>query len=224
MKKSIIVIICLCLLFGITGCSSTSNTNTSNEKNISNNISNFKDSLSKNINSNGAVTKKGKLIVFVENKNDVNVDMKIEVEFYDENNNIIGNDSEEINAVGSNSKIAIDMYSTPDKFDNYKIFIDAKETTDISYFDKIEIKHNSSGNAIAVQAINNSNEDIEYIGTSIVFYKDNNVIGYDDGIKDNIAPTRSANFTFNYPTDKKYQKVEFDNYEIFLTYAISYNY
>lgn len=233
MKKNLLsLLILVVLVVGLTGCSdkqeNSSGTNTAtgtnNNSSVNNNQQNVSGSeLEKNITSSGAVTDLGKLVVFVKNNNKVAVDMEIEVEFYDVNGTIVGSDSDDLQAVGANAEIAIDMWSTPSSFDNYKIYVDVEQADEISYFDNVELVHNNNGKEIAVQIKNNSNDTIEYITASVVYYQGDKVVGYDDSIESDIKSGRSANFTLDFPYNKNYKDVKFDNYKVFITEAYSYN-
>ena len=236
MKKKILTLfVFLFAVAVLTGCSNNSakpnstGSNTSTGTNTNNNNSNSKSqqetgaNIEKNIKSNGAVTDLGKFIVFVTNENNVAVDMEIEVEFYDANGTIVGSDSEDLQAVGAKADIAIDMWSTPDSFDNYKIYVDAEQTTKNSYFDKLELTHNNNGKEIVAQVKNNSSDTIDYITVSVVYYQGNTVVGYDDNIETDIKTGRSGNFKLNYPYNKKYKDVQFDSYKVFINEAYSYN-
>ncbi len=225
MKKKILSLIVLAFVFvTITGCGSNSAKSNSTDLNTSSGTNtNNNDSLEKNIKSSGAVTDLGKLVVFVTNENDVAVDMEIEVEFYDANGTIVGSDSEDLRAVGAKTDVAIEMWSTPESFDNYKIYVDVKQTINYSYFDKLELTQNNNGKEIVVQVKNNSNDTIEYITVSVVYYQGDKVVGYDDGIESDIKAGRAGNFTLDFPYDKRYDNINFDNYKVFITQAYSYN-
>ena len=128
-KRLLLVFVCMFVLL-LTGCGSNTNsaTNVSSGKANDDNggqqeVVKDAKALAANIESSGALTLHGKLVVFVKNKNEVPVDMEIEVEFYDADNTIVGSDKESLSAVGKNSEIAVDLWDTPDKFDNYKIFL-----------------------------------------------------------------------------------------------------
>lgn len=232
MKKCLLISI-FCLTFLLVGCSSegvnnSNNINSSVGNNPNSNVnsqtgSNVNAELEKNITCSGAVTERGKLVVFATNANNVAVDMEIEVEFYDENGMILGSDSDSIMAVGKNAEIAIEMWSTPDSFDNYKIYIDAEKTDEISYHDYLEINHNINDKKVAVQIKNNSQDTIDYITVSVVYYKGEQVVGIDDSIDSEIKSGRSANFNLSFPYNKKYKNVDFDTYKVFVNEAYSYN-
>ena len=180
-------------------------------------------SLEDGIKSSGALTELGKLVVFVTNNNKVAVDMEIEVEFYDKDGTIVGSDSETLQGVGAKADIAVEMWSTPKDFDNYKIYVDVEKTTNNSFVDKLSITHNNNGSEIAVQVTNNSEEELDYITIGVVFYKGDKVVGFDDGIEDDVKAGRSANFNIDYPYNKNYDDVNFDSYKVFVNEAYSYN-
>ena len=234
MKKSfklsrLIILGCIMIII-VTGCSNNNASPNSSGKNPNNNSNNninqnenyTSGQLEKGITSSGAITQLGKLIAFVKNDNKVPVDMEIEVEFYDANGTIVGSDSESLIAVGSNTEIAVEMYSTPQSFDNYKIYVDVEQSDEFSFHNKLEITHNNNGEEIAVQVKNNSENVIDYITVSVVYYKNGQVVGIDDSIDDEIKSGRSANFTLDYPYDKRYDDIRFDDYKVFVNEAYSY--
>lgn len=231
MKKICIsLVLLLSILLITTGCdkneANSSGTNTStgtNTNNSSSGESYTPSELSKNITSSGAMTALDKLVVFAKNNNKVPVDMEIEVEFYDKNGTIVGSDSDSLIGVGANSEIATEMWSTPDSFDNYKIYVDVEQTDEKSYLDKVELTHNNTNKEIAVQVKNNSGDTIESVSVSVVYYKDDKVVGIEDGYESDIKPGRSANFNIDYPYNKNYDKIRFDTYKVFVTEAYSFD-
>lgn len=134
MKRLYSILLVFSLIFLITtGCSNNKQENNNSNDNTQDTISTT--SLSKNITSSGAITKQGNLVVFATNSNDSVVDMDIEVEFYDADRTSVGSDSSCLNGVGAGAEIAVEMFSTPESFDSYKIDIDVEPTTNVSYFD-----------------------------------------------------------------------------------------
>ena len=180
--------------------------------------------LSKNITSEGALTKQGKLVVIAKNNNKEVVSLNIEVEFYDSSKTLVKSGKEDITAVGAGAEVAVEIYDTPDTFDSYKIYTDAEKVTFVkSYLDKIEITHNKTDEVVA-QVKNNSEDTIDYIEAAIVYYEGDKVVGFDDGIQSDIKPGRSGNFNFYNPYNKNYDDVTYDNYKIFVNSAYSYAY
>jgi len=224
-------VVCFFVVLTITGCSDdkqkdSSSSNTSTGTNTNNDSSKpiyTPSELSKNMTSSGAVTEYGNLVVIAKNNNNVPVNVEIEVEFYDANGVILESDSNELQAVGSAAEIATEMWDTPEVFDNYKIYVDAEQTTNDSYFEQVELSHNNTGEEIAVQVKNNSQEMIDYITVSILYYQGDKIVGIDEENESDVKSGRAANFTFEYPYDKNYDDVTFDNYKVFITEAYSYN-
>ena len=231
MKKLYLLLLVAILTFSITtGCSNNGEnnegTNTStgtNDQAENTNPQNPSVDLAQNVSSSGTMTQEGKLVVLVKNNNNVAVDLDIEVEFYDADGLIAGSDSDSLMAVGANAEVAVEMYSTPESFDNYKIYVDVATTEQISYFDKVELVHNNNGEEIVVQVKNNSQDEIDYIEVGIVYYQGDKVVGYDYDNEIDIKPERSANFNLYYPHDDDYDDVNFDTYKVFINEAYSYN-
>lgn len=179
--------------------------------------------LEKNIKTSGAVTKYGTLIVFVNNKNTVAVDMEIEVEFYDSEGNLVGSDEDWLNGVGAKSEVAIDMWDTPDNWETYKIYVDIEPTTEyVSFIKTLTIKHNNTGEKITVQITNDNDKEIEEIQVAVVFYENNQVVGYESDVEYDVKSGRSANFDLDYPYDSEYDDVYFDTYKVFINSATTY--
>ena len=228
MKKFLIsFVFVLSISFFVTGCDKNSeSSNTATGKNLNNNqkksVNKVTNDLEKKIKTSGAVTSEGKLVVFVTNENSVAVDMKIEAEFYDADGTIVGSDDEILEAVGSDSEIVVEMYSTPESFDNYKIYVDVNQSSFTTFFDKLEISHNNNGEEIVVQVKNNSSDEIEYMTVAVVFYQGDKVVGYDSDVASKIKSGRSGNFKLMYPYDKNYHDIYYDNYKVFVTEAYTY--
>lgn len=206
-----------------TGSNTSEGKNTGSGSNSSGNKVYTPSELEKNVITSGAVTKHDKLVVFITNNNKIAVDMDIEVEFYNTDGVIVGSDDDSLKAVGAGAEIAVEMWDTPTSWDNYKIYVDLEQTDETSYFDKVELAHSNNGKEIAVQVKNNSEETIDYITVSVVYYQFGEVVGIDDSIGSEIKPGRSANMTLDYPYDSKYNNVKFDTYKVFITEAYSYN-
>lgn len=228
-KLTSLLIFSFILICFVTGCSNNDaspnsfGTNSNNNSENSGSNGNYTSSqLEEGITSSSAITQLGKLVVFVKNSNKVAVDMEIEVEFYDANGTIVGSDTNILVAVGSNAEIAVEMWSTPEQFDNYKIYVDVEQSDEISYYNELETTYSNNGEEIAVQVKNKSENVIDYITVSVVYYQNGEVVGIEEGIKSDIKTGRSANFTLSFPYDKRYDNVSFDEYKVFVNEAYSY--
>jgi len=178
-----------------------------------------------NVSTKGALAKNGRLIVFAENKNDFAIRMNIEVEFYDEEEKIVKSGKDSLYGVRPSSEIAVEIYDTPESFATYKIYVDAeKEDSYITYDKELELTDNNTGEEVAVQVKNNSENKIDWLTVSVVYYKDKEPVGISEGLESDIKPGRAANFNVGYAYDKNYDDVEFDDYKVFINEAYTYVY
>ena len=177
-----------------------------------------------NVATKGTMTKDDRLIVFATNNNDVPVDIDLEVDFYDKKGTLVGTDTDAIRAVGVGANVAVEMYQIPEEWNTYKIVAKAEKTNETSYADKITVNHSDNGENINVKVTNNSDDTIEYITVGVVYYQDNEVVGYDFGIEPDIETKGVANFEIYYPYDSDDNNIEFNNYKVFVNEAFTYNY
>lgn len=181
-----------------------------------------KEELGQHIKTSGAVLENGKLAVFATNENEVPVDMDIKVEFYDENEAPVGSGEKYLYAVGQTAEVAAEIFSTPEAFQTYKIYVDAEAADNTAHFDQISLTHNNTGKEVVVQATNNFSDTIDYMTVSVVYYRGETPVGISESSDSQIDAGRAGNFTLRYPYDKKYKDVAFDSYKVFLTQAYSY--
>lgn len=224
MKKKILSIVALVLsALLVTGCGRVVRPNSSGVNTSSGNSNkSVTENLEKNITSSAALTERGRLVVFAKNSNKVNIDLTIEVEFYDENGTVVGSDKETLTSVGAGAEVAVEMYETPSSFAKYDIYTDAKaESYTKSYVNEVEITHNKTENVVA-QVKNNSSDVISSMEVAVVYYQGDTVVGYDYSYQSDIKPGRSGNFNFSNPYDNDYEDVAYDNYKIFVNQAYSY--
>ena len=221
-RKQRITALTLVMTLLMSGCGPKVPNSTGTNTSTGNGNANPTENLEKNIVSNGALTERGKLVVFAKNNNKVNIDLTIEVEFYDANGTLVGSDKESLYSVGAGSEVAVELYDTPESFTKYDIYTDATvESITKSYADSIEISHNKTENVVA-QVKNNSNDVISAMQVAVVYYQGDKVVGYDYGYESDIKPGRSGNFNFSNPYNNNYDDIDFDNYKIFVNEAYSY--
>jgi len=227
-KRLIVGVMLVCLMLLLAGCGSNEGTSSSTGSKSSDGSSESSSDtssasgLGKNIKSEAVVTNRGKLVVLVNNNNNEYVDMDIEVEFYDKDGNFVGSGKESLYGVNKKSEVALGIYDTPESWDNYKIYVDATKTEDKVYYDKIEVTDNNNGEEIVAQIKNNSDDTIDSIHVSILYYQGDTVVGYGEDSEYDVKAGRSANFSFYYPFDNDYKDISFDSYKIFVNEASSY--
>lgn len=226
----IVIIALLCVLLP-----NNSSNNNNNSSLIENNDTDEKDDIENedlnveeddsNVKYNTYITNDGEMIIIATNNNKNVVDIEFEIEYYDKSNKLVGSGYADISAVSKNSQFALDVYDAPKSYDSYKVYVDVEETDNISYLGKLTATHNNNKDEeeVIVQVKNTTDKEIEYIGVSIVFYKDNKIVGYDDSLDGEIKSGRSANFTFSYPYDESYDTIYFDDYQVFINEAYTYS-
>lgn len=175
--------------------------------------------LADNIKTSGVLAEDGKFVVFVTNKNNVIVDIDIKVEFFDANGKSLGYDVIYIFGVISNAEIAEYIYSPPANFTNYKIIVEANATYVTTYYDKVTLTHKDNGEEIVVIAKNNSQDVIEDIDVTVVYYKGDKVVGIKMDYAMDIKPGAEEELNFYYPYDNNYNDLEFDSYKVYLVSA-----
>lgn len=180
---------------------------------------------SENVATSASLADNGLLIVFAENKNDFSIEMEIKVEFYDEDGKLLKTGEQKLYGVAANAKTAGEIYDTPDKYDTYKIFVDAEKQDTYTTFNKeLEVIDNNTGDEIAVKVQNNGDTTIDWISISVVYYKEDKAVGISTGMETDIKSGKSANFNVHYAYTKDYDYVDFDTYKVFVNEAYSYGY
>ena len=248
MKKGLIVVMILVLCFSIlTGCgnSGLQFNNVEKESSRSEEILDLDDArgssvpysslkkktdeenknLSKGISYTDLRLKNDDILLTLKNSNSKQVNLSIEVEFYDEDNTLIDTQKEYINGFDSNTEVMSLIYMgySIDEYDHYKIYVDAVASEDKSYRKDVEITSNDNGSQIVTQVMNNSEEEISNISVVVLFYKDGEIIFAREDSEYDIKPGRSANLKTGYPYDKNsYKNVEFDEFKVVLKEAYSY--
>ena len=242
----ILLIIIFVFIFSGNSKDNIENTNNNNSGEVENNTTNNNDSNSNtgnssnnNSNNNSNITFPGNTqtenkikytlvktlddtnVIIGQNNNEGSSLIEIEVEFYDKENNFLGSSSD-VNLT-KGSEFAVELYNSPKTYDHYKAFFDIKKSDYILFDNQLKVTSNDTGDRIVSQINNTTNDEIDYIDASIVYYKDNKVVGYDSSVAGDTKPGRSANFSFYKPYDNNYDDIDFDTYKIFINEAYNYN-
>lgn len=193
------------------------NTNNKDEltSNITPTIGESKTGTENNVEYKTYFTESSEMIIIATNNNEKNVKIDIEIEFYDKNEKLVGVESNSVNASSKGNKFALNFSDIPKYFDSYKVYIDIKEKDAISFVRDLKTESQKTDEKVVVQIKNTTDKEIDYVKAAIIFYKDGNIVGYDESLEDDIKPDRSANFEFAYP--------KIDNYEVFINEAYTNN-
>lgn len=108
-------------------------------------------------------------------------------------------------------------------YDHYKIIYSCSESiaTDIS--DQINITHNEARYKIMAEVKNTGKKKCDTAKVAILFFQDDNVVGYSDLLANVENPDSFDFLKFRFPRDKNYDLIPYDDYQIFIDHAYYYN-
>lgn len=128
------------------------------------------------------------MIIIAINNNEKNVEIDIEIEFYDKNKKLVGVESNSVDVSSKGSKFALNFSEIPKSYDSYKVYIDIEEIDVSSFVSNLKSESQKKDENVVVQVKNTTDKEIEYIKVAIIFYKDGNIVGYDESLDDDIKP------------------------------------
>lgn len=235
MKKVLMFMLCGVMLLGLTtGCGNEKNNDTdkkdssnSEVKESSNKIKDWDknrigDKLSTSNDSYENVTYKldrldsGDYVLYVKNNNDYGINLFATLKFYFSTNEMdTGVREEHISCLKSNGVAAIILKDITREYIDYKLQlrVEKKDFEDGSKY--IEFEEKVKDGKLKINAINNYEEEIKGLVVTVLYYKDNKVVSYE------IADVGYGRYIIvtDYPKDKDGNKVDYDNYEIYLNTA-----
>lgn len=167
------------------------------------------------------------LLLVLENKNKANVQLKVEVTYYDNNNAVLSTDNGYLWVMES-GKQAVMYFSYPhdDNYENvsfsdYKIKLSAEleYVSSDKVIDYISTESNSGSSNLVVTATNNSDDDISAAKIYVLYYMNNKIVGFDFNYFSDISAGGSITKEFHEPYDDNYNDMEYDDYEIIINEA-----
>lgn len=169
----------------------------------------------------------GNILITVKNDNSTSILLQAQVNFYDENNNLIDTEDAYFEPVNP-GKSVFEYVRTPNEaFSSYKTNIIKcdKNLIYVDYLKDIETKTKDTGDKLLVEVTNNSNKDIEVVDLFAFFYKDDKLVG----ISNSNMPVKAngtVTVTIYYPSNKKYSDIKFDRSEVVAqaAYSMEFNY
>lgn len=128
--------------------------------------------------------------------------------------------------IGANSETVLCSSGYEEDFTQYPNYefefeLSSKYMSEDVIVDNFELIANNTGEQIAVQINNKNDFEIKNINISVVYYKDGEVVGYQEGFEfqTNTKAQGSAYINLDYPEDRKYKKVEFDDFKVYFISA-----
>ncbi len=181
------------------------------------------EALNKNIVGRGAIMANGKFIVLLTNNNAIPVAITYNVEFYDEDENIIDTFDGNSDCVGANQTFLDELYDAPDTFAKYKIYVKTNSSIYMSYTDKVNITSNNDQSKINIHLSNPTSHHFRRIELAVLYYQGDNIVGYKIERSIELDAKATEDVISYYVSDKSYNHVKFDNYKVFVNKAYVYD-
>ena len=213
MKK---ILICLLSILLLTGCKE-------NERIIKDQNFTSNDTLSKNITMKSAIANE-QLILFITNNNKELIDIKISVDFYDKDETIVDNTEDIFSAISHKKEIAI-PFEIYKEYEYYKVNLEASPSTYTSHENSLIIteKEDDKNEKMVFKVSNKGDKEIRYIDLTIVYFKNNEVIGVANHMSGQLKPDEDMTFNLEYPYTSDFKVLDYDNYKLYINEACSYN-
>ncbi|MBB2181449.1 Ig domain-containing protein [Lachnospiraceae bacterium MD1] len=167
------------------------------------------------------------VIVILENKYSHDIRLEATCVYYDESGDMIGKSSADNYYFNAGNSCAIYLYGPYDgnfndvPYSNYKITYKVEETS--SYYTSnlkdIKVEANFGVDNVMAEVTNTGNKEAEFTVISVVFYKNNNVVGYSYTYADVKEPGSTEYIDFSLPRDDNFDIIPVDDFEIFVNYS-----
>jgi hypothetical protein len=168
-----------------------------------------------------------RLLLILQNKNKVNLELEVEVTYYDDNKAVLSTEKGFLWTFESGRNAVISLsYPLDDKYNrvafnefNIKVTADLEYTSQDKVIDVISVESNKGSKNLIATLTNNSDEDISSMDLVALFYKNEVIVGYSMDFIYDIAAGESKSAEFYEPYDENYDKIEYDDYEIIINEA-----
>ena len=188
-----------------------------------------KEKINKNFTVEDYVLANGNVLLVVKNNNDVTVDGKIKVEFYNEQEQLVNSEDGYFFFLRGNKTVYTDIFlseSEKSNYSKYKVTVKLdKSLESTQYHDKITINSSKTNDNILIQVTNNSDDTIKNIDVGVLFYdQDKKIIGFGEALLTDVKSKETTSGKVYLPHDKNYDDLAFDSYEVVVNAAYSSNY
>lgn len=171
----------------------------------------------------------GNVLIEFENKNNVPVNAKFKVDFYDANEKLIDTKEAYLFMIKPNYKAYNDVYLISDNrnFSTFKINTTlSKSTFAEDYTDKVEVVSvNKTSSNIMAEIKSNAVKKLSSVDLVMLYYDAaGNIIGFSSYGIDDLEPGQTTAAKFGLPYDNKYDYVDYSKYELHVNSAFYSNY
>ena len=168
----------------------------------------------------------GNILIEINNKNKINVDADVAIDFFDSAGDSLNSDEVSIKNIPAKS---IYYESVPVKNElrdlKHEVTAKLKENKYKAYYlDKIEIINKTEEEEnLLVEIKNDSYDTIDVVEVYSIFYdSDDNIIGFESSKVNKIAADKNETIKISYPKDKEYNFISFSRYDVGINTAYSY--
>ena len=175
------------------------------------------------------ITKYGDFVIKVTNNNDGAVCLStISTIFKDKDGVFVEKEEATSSFVCIPSKSSVIVYNSGydkaySKYENFEFSCELANIAEDFIYSGIHITSKNTGKQIAVTLANNSGQQISSCEVMAVYYKDNKVVGIEEGYSSDTTNTGSNCYiNVDYAVDKNYNNVSFDKYEVYYINASTY--
>lgn len=219
MKKILSILCILVVTLGLSACGNVGLVGSiTGENGVSSGTNKANKDYSKKVSITSHQLPDNNILGLIKNNSNKVLDVEAAIAYYDEEDNLIYSEPENAFGMAPGAQMAVEFYVDEEIEDyyRYEIELEAEESYwDAIPIDELVIKNNNTGSKVTTQVTNNSGKDNLYITANVIYFKNGKVIGFDYESKSNVNNGKTANFTFDYPRDKNYNKISFDEYEVY---------
>ncbi len=159
------------------------------------------------------------------------MNLKATVVYYDAKNKMLSKSEQDNNYFEKGKECSISFYGPYDSnyrdvpYDHYEIKLSASKVSDsiISNAKDIKLDSNIGADNVMIEVTNSGKQSSDYTSISVVFFKGDIAVGGDYTYADVKEPGATAFVEFNFPYDSDYNKIQVDNYKVFVDFSYSYN-
>lgn len=171
--------------------------------------------LAKNVEYNVIETTSG-VALEVTNKNKETVGVSFDVIFNDENGAMLEDSSASIDALAPDQTQFVGAFITGNAYASAEVSMKAYSTSRTPVTD-IAVEDNAVDNGVMVKITNNSKTDISSIEAFAIYYKDGNIIGFDNNYDSDLKQGGFSAVHINAPYDPQtYDSIAFDEYKVYV--------
>ena len=187
------------------------------------------DEISRNISIELYPTQNYGVVAKVTNDNSVPVSVIVDVNFYDEDNNLIDSASAYALQIAPNYFVYEEVLGVPEKYDRYAYFYTCHDTFSKEYIlDNVDIKTKEKKDELEITITNNNDRPIRYIKGAIVYYLNDEIVYLGSFYENEIEPGKTAKETSHKPyrfdlSDYVTIPIEYDSFIVHINESVGYD-